>query len=77
MRTIQMTLDDELVNAVDKAVKSLKTNRSAFARRALREAVKHVNINRLEKKHKRGYAKNPVKESEFSVWESEQDWGDQ
>ena len=32
MRTIQMTLDDELVDAVDKIVKKLKTTRSAFAR---------------------------------------------
>lgn len=36
MRTIQMTLDDELVEAVDQVVKKLKTTRSAFTRMALR-----------------------------------------
>jgi metal-responsive CopG/Arc/MetJ family transcriptional regulator len=76
MRTIQMTLDDELVDAVDKLVKKLKTTRSAFARKALRAAIKQANINALEKKHKRGYERQPVGKSEFSVWESEQDWGD-
>ena len=32
MRTIQMTLDDDLVEAVDKIVKKLKMTRSAFTR---------------------------------------------
>jgi metal-responsive CopG/Arc/MetJ family transcriptional regulator len=33
MRTIQMTLDDDLVDSVDHIVKELKTTRSAFTRR--------------------------------------------
>ncbi|GBD95387.1 MAG TPA: CopG family transcriptional regulator [Nitrospirae bacterium] len=76
MRTIQMTLDDDLVEAVDKLAKKLKTTRSAFARKALREAIKQANISALEKKHKRGYENYPVGKTEFGVWESEQEWGD-
>lgn len=76
MRTIQMTLDDELVATVDQVVKKLKTTRSAFARKALRNAIKQVNIDLLEKKHKKGYGHLPVDKTEFSVWESEQEWGD-
>ncbi len=76
MKTIQMTLDDELVATVDRVVKKLKTTRSAFARKALRNAVKQVNIDLLEKKHKKGYGQRPVDKTEFSVWESEQEWGD-
>ena len=75
MRTIQMTLDDDLVAAVDGIVKKLKTTRSAFARKALKEAIRQVNINQLEKKHKKGYACYPIGKTEFSVWESEQEWG--
>ena len=37
MRTVQMTLDEELLASVDKAAKKLKTTRSAFTRKALRE----------------------------------------
>ncbi|MBI5058084.1 MAG: ribbon-helix-helix protein, CopG family [Nitrospirae bacterium] len=74
MRTIQMTLDDELVASVDRVVKRLKTTRSAFTRKALKDAIKQVNINMLEKKHKRGYECHPVGKKEFSVWESEQEW---
>jgi metal-responsive CopG/Arc/MetJ family transcriptional regulator len=76
MRTIQMTLDDELVAAVDTVVKRLKTTRSAFTRKALKEAIKQVNVNLLEKKHRKGYERHPEGKTEFSVWESEQEWGD-
>lgn len=53
MRTVQMTLDDDLVSAVDSIVKRLKTTRSAFARKALKDAIRQVNINMLEKSIKK------------------------
>jgi metal-responsive CopG/Arc/MetJ family transcriptional regulator len=71
-----MTLDDELVATVDQVVKKLKTTRSAFARKALKDAVKQVNIKMLENKHKKGYVQHPVDKTEFSVWDSEQAWDD-
>ena len=77
MRTLQMTLDDDLVKSVDRIAKELKTTRSAFTRTALREAISKFNLKRLEKKHRRGYEMHPVKRTEFSVWEEEQDWGDE
>ena len=77
MRTIQMTLDDNLVQSVDKVVKELKTTRSAFTRNALRDAINRFSISRLEEKHRRGYELHPVNKEEFSVWEEEQDWGDE
>lgn len=77
MRTIQMTLDDDLVKRVDTVAKELNTTRSAFTRDALREAVKNYNISRLEMKHREGYANNPVNKDEFNVWEKEQNWGDE
>ena len=54
MRTIQMTLDDNLVQSVDKVVKELKTTRSAFTRNALRDAINHFSISRFEEKHRKG-----------------------
>lgn len=76
MRTIQMTLDDDLVAAVDTVVKKLKTTRSAFTRKALKDAIRQVNINALENRHRKGYERYPSGKTEFSVWESEQEWGD-
>ena len=77
MRTIQMTLDDELVESIDRVIKKLGTSRSAFTRNALWEALKRIKTKELEDKHRKGYEKHPVSELEFSIWETEQVWGDQ
>lgn len=77
MRTIQMTLDEDLVRTVDYVSKQLNTTRSAFTRKALREAVDRYNLEQLEKKHRHGYERNPVTADESSDWESEQIWGDE
>ena len=77
MRTVQMTLEDDLVETVDNVAKRMHTTRSGFTRVALREALKRLEIARLEGKHRRGYAARPVVTDEFSVWEKEQKWGDE
>ena len=77
MRTIQMTLDDDLVKKVDAIANELHTTRSAFTRDALRKAVKDYNLHRLELKHRQGYSVHPVNTEKFSVWEKEQNWGDE
>ena len=77
MRTVQMTLDDDLVNQVDTVVKQLHTSRSAFTRNALRDALLNYSIEQLENKHRMGYEKHPDSGDEFSVWEDEQAWGDE
>ena len=77
MRTIQMTLDDDLVKAVDRVSKELCTSRSAFARKALRDALARYSLEQQEQKHRRGYERRPVAADEFSVWETEQAWGDE
>lgn len=76
MRTVQVTLDDELVVAVDGIVTRLGTTRSAFARDALRSAVDRVRTVQEEERHRKGYAGQPVGDDEFSGWEEEQAWGD-
>ena len=76
MKTIQMTLDDDLVHAVDRVTKQMKTSRSAFTRTALREAIKKYEVRRLEEKHQKGYTRHPAKADEFLIWEDEQVWED-
>ena len=70
MRTVQMTLDPELVAAVDKAARRLRTSRSGFTRRALRDALERIRLESLERQHREGYARRPLKRGEFGVWES-------
>lgn len=76
MRTVQMTLDEDLVHKVDQVARQLKTTRSEFTRMALQEALEKYAIARKEREHCAGYEKQPVVPDEFSVWEAEQDWGD-
>lgn len=73
IKTVQMTLDEDLLKSVDQAVKKLKTSRSAFTRDALRLSPEHLGTTLLEKKHRHGYEKYPVVKDEFGVWESEHD----
>ena len=76
MKTIQMTIDEELLSAVDKATTDLGTTRSAFIRSALQVALRQHEILTLEERHATGYARQPVASGEFDVWQGEQAWGD-
>jgi hypothetical protein len=49
----------------------------SFARKALRDALARYKLEQLEHKHRRGYERHPVATNEFSVWETEQAWGDE
>lgn len=76
MKTVQMTLDDELVREVDAAAERLGTTRSAFTRQALRHALERIRTEALEEQQRLGYEKHPVKPGEFDDWETEQVWPD-
>jgi len=71
MKTVQMTLDENLIASVDKVAKRLGTTRSAFTRQALKTALLEVRMNELERKHREGYKRKPVKRGEFEDWEAE------
>ena len=74
LKTIQMTLDEDLVEEIDKVVRKLGTTRSAFARDAFRAAIGEIIEKKMEIKHQHGYIREPVRSREFSAWESEQVW---
>ncbi len=76
MKTVQMTLDEDLLETVDEMVKKLNTTRSSFTREALRAAIQKNRIKELERKHREGYKRKSVKAGEFSHWEAEQTWGE-
>ena len=76
MRIVQMTLDENLVKAVDQEAKKLHTTRSGFARTALQAAIKRIRDLEKDRRYREGYRKHPPAPDEFSVWESEQVWGD-
>lgn len=77
MKTVQMTLDEDLVRGVDRVRKKLHLSRSAFTRKALRESLARYSVAQQEKKHREGYERHPVAAGEFALWEAEQDWGEE
>ena len=76
MKTVQMTLDPELVAQVDRVARRLGLTRSAFTRQALRAAIDRIRIEALERRHREGYRRKPVRRGEFDDWVSEQVWPD-
>ncbi len=74
MKTIQMTIDDELLAEVNHMTTALQTSRSAFIRSALQLALRHYAILAKEQQHAQGYARHPVTPGEFDSWETEQSW---
>jgi metal-responsive CopG/Arc/MetJ family transcriptional regulator len=76
LKTIQITLPQELLAKIDQAVTELDTNRSAFARRALEDALFRARIEQMERQDAEGFARHPQDADETALWESIQDWGD-
>jgi metal-responsive CopG/Arc/MetJ family transcriptional regulator len=76
MKTIQMTIDEPLLDEVDQVIQDLKITRSAFIRTALQLALRQHAISKLEQQHAEGYARYPILPGEFDIWESEQAWGE-
>jgi metal-responsive CopG/Arc/MetJ family transcriptional regulator len=76
MKTIQMTIDDRLLQLVDKLSRARKTTRSAFIRDALEAEIRRQRIREDEVRHAEGYTRKPVAPGEFDVWVNEQDWGE-
>jgi metal-responsive CopG/Arc/MetJ family transcriptional regulator len=76
MRTVQMTLDERLVDRVDRAARRLGKTRSAFTRDALRDALARLTTLEKERQHRQGYESRPVEPGEFDDWAREQAWPD-
>jgi metal-responsive CopG/Arc/MetJ family transcriptional regulator len=75
MKTIQMTIDEELLEEVNLLVNQLDTTRSAFIRQALRESLQRQKIAEMERKHIEGYLRYPQQPEEFDPWDEVCDWG--
>ena len=74
MKTVQMTIDEPLLAAVDEVVHETNTTRSAFMRDALHLALHTHRIRQLERKHAEGYQRKPPQPDEFDGWVDEQRW---
>jgi hypothetical protein len=76
MITVQMTLERDLVKAVDRLAKRRGLSRSAFTREALTRAIEAETFPAQEERHRKGYIKHPVRAAEFHVPAGHQAWPD-
>jgi metal-responsive CopG/Arc/MetJ family transcriptional regulator len=74
METIQVVLDGDLLREADRAVRKLKTNRSALFREALRAHLKRLDLLEREKRDREGYVRYPDSTDEPAVWDKVADW---
>ena len=74
METIQVVLDNKLLQATNRAARRTKRNRSALIRDALREHLRRLEIRALEEREREGYMKYPQQPEETVVWEAEAVW---
>jgi Arc/MetJ-type ribon-helix-helix transcriptional regulator len=74
MKTIQMTIDERLLELVDKTSKKLRKTRSELIRVSLRKMLHELRIKEMENRHRVGYRKKPITSEEFNIWEDEQVW---
>jgi metal-responsive CopG/Arc/MetJ family transcriptional regulator len=59
METIQVVLDRKLLQAMDRAARRAKKNRSSLIRDAIREHLRTLEIRELEHRDRVGYLKTP------------------
>lgn len=64
MATIQVVIDDALLERLDYELQGAVRRRSAFVRGALDRELRHRETMRLEEEHRRSYAEMPETEEE-------------
>src|SRR5690348_4834556 len=74
METVQIVLEKELLQAVDRAARRAKRNRSALVRDALRKHLRRLEMPNLEARDREGYSKQAAQLSESRLWEAVAGW---
>ena len=76
MTTIQVVLDDDLLDLTDQLAKKRHINRSALIREALRAHLKKLRYQDLESQEREAYRRQPDEMAEVTLWERVAEWPD-
>lgn len=74
METIQVVLEEKLLQAADRAARRLKVNRSALVREALRAHLAGLARRERERADRAGYSRQPAGGGADVVWEEVAAW---
>lgn len=74
MKAIHLTLDPDLLRAIDLTARRTELSRSALIRQALRAHLNNLKIREQEEQDRKGYQAVPAHPSEPAHWESQAVW---
>lgn len=77
MKTIQMTIEDSLLEEIDNAVKALDTTRSAFLRDSAKIRLLKLKFAEMDRQYAESFTRLPIQPDEFEDWSEIQDWGEE
>lgn len=76
MATVQIVIEESLLEAADRAARTQKINRSALFRAAVREHLERLAVRERERRDRAGYGRLPDKPGDVAVWEKAAAWPD-
>ncbi len=74
MNTIQVVIEEDLLRAANRVARRLKVNRSALIRDALREHLRRLRLEDLERREREAYERTPDDPAEFAAWDKAAAW---
>ena len=74
MKTIQITIDPELLHKIDHDEESIKKGRSAFLRQAVRYYLEQKRLKSISEQYRSGYRRESEINDDLTSWEDEQVW---
>ncbi len=76
MKRINITLEDNLLEEIDRAVRMLNKSRSAFLRDCAKIQLRKLKFAEMDRQYAESYANLPLQPDELDDWSEVQDWGD-
>ena len=74
MKTIQITIDPELLHKIDNDEESMKKGRSAFLRQAAQYYLEQKRLKSISEQYRSGYRRESEINDDLTSWEDEQVW---
>ena len=74
MKTIEITIDPELLDKIDNDEESRQKGRSAFLRQAIRYYLEQKRLKSISEKYRSGFTQGLAKDDDPTIWEDEQVW---
>jgi metal-responsive CopG/Arc/MetJ family transcriptional regulator len=74
MKAVQFTIEEELLQQIDRDPETKRAGRSAFLRQAAREYLARRRQRSIRDAYRRGYGQKPVEADEFGPLMAGQTW---